>query len=164
MAMAKGIASGMPLGAMVARARIMDWVPGSHGSTFCGNPVSCAASLATIALLEGAPCGGGLTENAAQVGAYMLEKLGTLPASHASIGDVRGKGLMLAIELVKDRKSKERAPELRNQVVTACYERGLLLLGCGPNSIRFSPPLIVTREQVDEALAILEDALTACGA
>jgi len=155
--LAKGIASGMPLGATVARASIMDWEPGSHGSTFCGNPVSCAASLATIALLED-----GLVENAARVGAYMLDKLVALQARHPLIGDARGKGLMLAVELVKDRDTKERAPKLRNQVVEACYKRGLLVLGCGPNSIRFSPPLIVDRDQVDEALEIFEDALTAC--
>ncbi len=156
-ALAKGIASGMPLGAMVARASVMDWVPGSHGSTFCGNPVSCAASLATIDALEN-----GLIDNAARVGAYMLDQLGKMQPRHAAIGDVRGKGLMLAVELIKDQKSKKRAPELRNRVVQACYQRGMLILGCGANSIRFSPPLIVTTDEVDEALTIFEDALAAC--
>jgi 4-aminobutyrate aminotransferase len=155
--LAKGIASGMPLGAMVARKSVMDWVPGSHGSTFCGNPVSCAASLATIDLLEN-----GLVENAARVGTYMLNRLAEIQMHHPNIGDVRGKGLMLAAELVKDKETKERASELRNQLTQECYKRGLILLGCGANSVRFSPPLIVTTDEVDEALSIFVEALTAC--
>lgn len=154
MALAKGIASGMPLGAMVARQSVMDWVPGSHGSTFCGNPISCAAALATIDLLQN-----GLIENAARVGEYMFERLLEIQSRHPVIGDVRGKGLMLAVELVKDRESKARAVELRNDLVKACYEHGLLILGCGANSIRFSPALTISRAEVDEGLAIFEETL-----
>jgi len=154
MALAKGIASGMPLGAMVARESVMDWVPGSHGSTFCGNPISCAAALATIDLLQN-----GLIENAARVGEYMFERLLEIQSRHPVIGDVRGKGLMLAVELVRDRESKVRAVELRNDLVKACYERGLLILGCGANSIRFSPALTISPAEVDEGLAIFEATL-----
>jgi len=155
--LAKGIASGMPLGAIVARASVMDWTPGSHGTTFGGNPVSCAASLATLDLLEG-----GMIDNAARQGRYMIEALRDMQARHPGIGDVRGKGLMIAVEWVIDKESKERAPELRNRILQECYLRGLLLLGCGPNSIRFSPPLLVDRTQVDEALQIFEAAASAC--
>jgi len=156
-ALAKGIASGMPLGAMIVRQSMMDWQPGSHANTFGGNPVACAASLATIDLLEK-----GLVENAAQVGKYMLDGLGALQARHPSIGDVRGMGLMLAAELVKDKQTKERAPELRDLIVRECYLRGLLVLGCGKNTVRISPPLLDDGDQVDEALEIFESALTAC--
>jgi 4-aminobutyrate aminotransferase len=135
----------------------MDWKPGAHANTFGGNPVSCAASLATLALLQG-----GLVENAARVGGYMLEALRTMQARHPSMGDVRGKGLMIAVELVKDKESKERAPELRDRLIQECYLRGLLILGCGRNNVRFSPPLLIDRQQVDEALAIFEVALSAC--
>lgn len=156
-ALAKGIASGMPLGAMIARRSVMDWKPGSHANTFGGNPVCCAASLATLDLLQG-----GLVENAARVGEYMLEALRAMQARHASMGDVRGKGLMIAVELVQDKQTKERAPELRDRLVVECYLRGLLLLGCGRNNVRFSPPLLIDRSQVDEALAVFEAALSAC--
>ncbi len=156
-ALAKGIASGLPLGAIIARESVMDWEPGSHANTFGGNPVACAASMATMDLLED-----GLIENAGQVGAYMVDKLQAMQARHDTIGDVRGKGLMIAVELVHDKASKKRAPELRNQVVQAGYERGMLVLGCGKNSIRFSPPLMVSQDDVDEALGIFEEALTVC--
>ena len=155
-ALAKGIASGMPLGAIIARQEVMNWKPGSHGTTFGGNPVCCAAALATMDVIED-----GLIENAAQQGAYMLDALRQLQSSHPTIGDVRGKGLMLAVEWVKDQESKERAPELRDQIIQECYQRGLLVLGCGQNNLRFSPPLTVSRTEVDEALNILETALTA---
>jgi 4-aminobutyrate aminotransferase len=155
--LAKGIASGMPLGAIVARAGVMDWAPGSHGTTFGGNPVSCAASLATLDLLEQS-----MIDNAARQGTYMIEALQEMQDRHPNMGDVRGKGLMIAVEWVADRETRERAPELRNQIIQECYRRGLLLLGCGPNSIRFSPPLLVDRAQVDEALQIFETAITAC--
>jgi len=158
-ALAKGIASGLPLGAMIARESVMDWVPGSHANTFGGNPVACAASMATMDLLEE-----GLIENAAKVGAYMLDKLQAMQARHDTIGDVRGKGLMIAAELVHDKASKKPALELRNQIVQAGYERGMLVLGCGKNSIRFSPALMVSQDDVDEALGIFEEALTACEA
>jgi len=155
--LAKGIASGMPLGAIITREQIMNWQPGSHGTTFGGNPVCCAAALATLDVIED-----GLIENAARQGAYMLEALRDMQARHAAMGDVRGKGLMIAVEWVKDRESKKRAPELRNQIIQECYLHGMLVLGCGQNNLRFSPPLTVTRAQVDEALAIFELALEAC--
>ena len=103
-----------------------------------------------------------MVENAAHVGAYMLDRLRAMQSRHPTVGDVRGKGLMLAIELVVDKGTKERAPELRNRVVRACYGRGMLILGCGANNVRFSPPLLVDKGDVDEALAIFEEALTAC--
>jgi 4-aminobutyrate aminotransferase len=155
-ALAKGIASGMPLGAIVAREQIMDWPPGSHGTTFGGNPVCCAAALATMDVVED-----GLVENAARQGAYMLDALRDMQTRHPTIGDVRGKGLMVAVEWVKDRKTKERAPELRNQIIQECYLRGLLVLGCGQNNLRFSPSLAVTRAEVDQALEILDSAVNA---
>jgi 4-aminobutyrate aminotransferase len=155
--LAKGIASGMPLGAMIARRSLMSWAPGSHGTTFGGNPVCCAAALATLDLLEA-----GLIDNAARVGAYMLDQLRAVQARHDNVGDVRGKGLMIAVEWVRDKDTRERAPELRKRLLLECYRRGLLVLGCGPNSIRFSPPLLVTQDQVDEALEIFESALHAC--
>jgi len=155
--LAKGIASGMPLGAIIAREPVMNWQPGSHGTTFGGNPVCCAAALATLDVLED-----GLIENAARQGAYMLGALRDMQTRYAAMGDVRGKGLMIAVEWVKDRESKERAPELRNQIIQECYLRGMLVLGCGQNNLRFSPPLTVTRTEVDEALEILESALEAC--
>jgi 4-aminobutyrate aminotransferase len=155
-ALAKGIASGMPLGAIIARKPIMDWPPGSHGTTFGGNPVCCAAALATIDVIED-----GLVENAARQGAYMLDALRDMQARHPIIGDVRGKGLMIAVEWVKDQETKERAPELRNQIIQECYRRGLLVLGCGQNNLRFSPSLTVTHAEVDKALGILESAIGA---
>jgi len=156
-ALAKGIASGMPLGATIARESVMDWPPGAHANTFGGNPVSCAAAMATLDLLEE-----GLIENAAHVGAYLLEGLKQLQQRHRTVGDVRGLGLMVAIELVRDVETKEPAPELRDALVRDCYRRGVLLLGCGKSSVRFSPPLIVTRDDVDEALDLLGEALVAC--
>lgn len=154
LAIAKGVASGMPLGAMVARSDIMDWEAGSHASTFGGNPVSCAAALATIDLLEES-----LMANAAARGDQFMAGLRTLQQSIECIGDVRGIGLMIGVELVKDRETKERAPEWRNAVVQAAFARGLLLLGCGENTIRISPALTISREEVDTSLTILEEAL-----
>jgi 4-aminobutyrate aminotransferase len=153
-ALAKGIASGMPLGATVSQSEVMDWVPGSHASTFGGNPISCRAALTTIELLEE-----GLIENAARVGAYLLEKLRDLQKRFDLMGDVRGKGLMIGIELVKDRKTKEKAIEEKSKIILACFEKGLLILGAGENVIRFSPPLIITRKQADTALTIFEEVL-----
>jgi 4-aminobutyrate aminotransferase len=153
--MAKGIASGMPLGICMTRADIMDWVPGSHASTFGGNPVSIASSLATIEILkrEG-------IANAARVGAVMMERLEGWKHSHPTVGDVRGRGLMIGIELVKDKATREPAAAQRNRVETLAFERGLMVLGCGENSIRLCPPLIVTESEAMVALDILEDALT----
>jgi 4-aminobutyrate aminotransferase len=154
-AIAKGIASGMPLGVAAARADLMSWPPGAHASTFGGNPVSCAAALATITLLKEH-----LVANAADVGARMMEGLTGLMERHPLVGDVRGRGLMIGVELVRDRHTKERAVEERNAVVTRAFERGLLLLGAGKNAIRFSPPLVLTREQADVAVRIFDEALT----
>jgi 4-aminobutyrate aminotransferase len=153
-ALAKGIASGMPLGATVSQSEVMDWVPGSHASTFGGNPISCRAALTTIDLLEE-----GLIENAASVGAYLLREIKELQKRFHLIGDVRGKGLMIGIELVKDRQTKEKAIEERSRIIRACFEKGLLILGAGENVIRFSPPLIIAKKEADTALTILEEVL-----
>jgi 4-aminobutyrate aminotransferase len=152
---AKGIASGMPLGICMTRAEIMDWAPGSHASTFGGNPVSIAAALATMDILEREAIA-----NAASVGEFMLERLRGWKHSHASVGDVRGRGLMIGIEIVKDKATREPAVELRNRVEMLAFERGLIMLGCGETSLRLSPPLIVSKEEATVALDILEEALT----
>jgi 4-aminobutyrate aminotransferase len=149
---AKGIASGMPLGATIARAEIMDWEAGSHASTFGGNPVSCQAALTTIRLLEQE-----LMANAAAQGNRMIHRLEELQQIYECMGDVRGKGLMIGVEFVKDRKTKERAGDWRNLIVRKAFERGLLLLGCGDNTIRFCPALTVTEEEVDVCLSIFEE-------
>ena len=151
MAVAKGIASGMPLGATVARADLMTWPPGAHASTFGGNPVSCAAALVTIALLEEE-----LVDHAARMGAYLMGRLREWPQRYSVVGDVRGLGLMIGIELVRDQETRERAPELRSRVLERAFERGLLVLGAGENTIRLSPPLVVSRDQCDFALETLE--------
>ncbi|MFQ5778936.1 MAG: aminotransferase class III-fold pyridoxal phosphate-dependent enzyme, partial [Terriglobia bacterium] len=152
---AKGIASGLPLGAVIAPADLMSWPPGAHASTFGGNPVSIAAALATIRLLEER-----YLENARRLGDYLLARLADWPARHRLVGEVRGRGLMIGLELVRDQQTKERAPEERNAVVRAAFERGLLVLGCGPNTLRLMPPLVINQEQADCALALLEDALS----
>jgi len=144
----------MPLGATVSQAEVMDWVPGSHASTFGGNPISCRAALKTIELLEN-----GLIENAATIGDYLLRKLKEIQNEFELIGEVRGKGLMIGVELVRDRERKTKAIEERNRVIQACFEKGLLILGCGENSIRLIPPLIITRREADLALSILEEVL-----
>lgn len=154
MALAKGIASGMPLGAMVARSDIMVWEAGSHASTFGGNPISCRAALATIELLEAE-----LMENAKIRGEYLMTRLRELQKSIECIGDVRGKGLMVGVELVKDRVTKERATDWRNEVIQKAFQKGLLLLGCGENTIRFSPALTVTAEEIDTCLSIFGETL-----
>jgi 4-aminobutyrate aminotransferase len=153
-ALAKGIASGMPLGAMVARSDIMTWEAGSHASTFGGNPLSCSAALATIELLEAE-----LMKNAAVRGESLLSRLRELQKSIECIGDVRGKGLMVGIELVKNRETKERAGEWRNEVIQRAFQKGLLLLGCGENTIRFCPALTVTTEEIEVCLSIFEETL-----
>jgi 4-aminobutyrate aminotransferase len=153
---AKGIASGLPLGACVARADLMDWKKGAHASTFGGNPVCIAAALRTIELLERE-----LLANAAEVGEYLERGLRKLMAKHDCIGDVRGMGLMLGVEFVKDKVSREPDVELRDRVEIATFERGLILLGAGTNTIRWSPPLILSKENVDVALEIFDAAITA---
>jgi 4-aminobutyrate aminotransferase len=155
MAIAKGIASGLPLGVAVARAGLMAWPPGAHASTFGGNPVSCAAALATIKLLKDS-----IVANAADVGSQMMSGLKALADTHPLIGDVRGRGLMIGVELVRDRQTKERAGEERDAVVTAAFNRGLLVLGAGKNAVRFSPPLVLTREEADTAVRIFGEALS----
>jgi 4-aminobutyrate aminotransferase len=152
---AKGIASGVPLGAMIARRELMDWPKGSHGNTFGGNPLACSAALATIDLIEKE-----YLRNATEVGAYTLDALAELMARHPSIGDVRGIGLMIGIEFVLDRESKEPAVDLRDEIVNLAFERGLLTLGCGQSTIRFSPPLSTTVSEVNDALVIFEEAIT----
>jgi 4-aminobutyrate aminotransferase len=154
-AIAKGIASGLPLGIAAARADLMTWPPGAHASTFGGNPVSCAAALATIRLLKER-----LMANAADVGAHLKTGLAALADRHPLVGDVRGRGLMVGVELVRDRGTKERATTERDAVVTAAFRRGLLVLGAGKNSIRFSPPLVLTRREADTAIRIFDEALT----
>ena len=153
---AKGIASGLPLGACVARADLMNWPKGAHASTFGGNPVAIAAAMKTIELLERE-----LVENAAEVGNYLKRGLRKLMAKHECIGDVRGRGFMLGVEFVKDKTSRTPDPELRDRVEMAVFERGLILLGCGANTIRWSPPLILTKENVDVALEIFDEAIVA---
>ena len=156
MAVAKGIASGLLLAATVARADLMTWPPGAHASTFGGNPVACAAALATIALLEEE-----LIANAAQMGAYLMDRMREWPRRFAQVGDVRGLGLMIGVEMVRDRETREKAPELRDRVVQLAFQRGLLVLGAGDNTLRLCPPLIITRDQCDFALETLEECVTA---
>ena len=152
---AKGIASGLPLGVTCARADVMSWPPGAHASTFGGNPVSCAAANATIKLLKDQ-----FVANAAAVGAHLMNGLRALQDTHPLIGDVRGKGLMIGIELVRDRKTKERAPEERNALVQAMFRRGVLALGAGRNALRLAPPLVLTKPQADSVLEVMDEALT----
>lgn len=152
---AKGIASGMPLGAMITRKEIMDWPKGSHGNTFGGNPVCCAASLATIDLIEKK-----YLQNAKDVGDYSLDALAEIMARHPSIGDVRGIGLMIGVEFVEDKETKISAVALRDDIIDLAFERGLLTLGCGKSTIRFAPPLSTSKSEVDEALVIFEEAIT----
>jgi 4-aminobutyrate aminotransferase len=152
---AKGIASGMPMGACIARDSVMDWPRGAHGNTFGGNPLACAAALATIDLIENQ-----YLENAATVGQYMIDALHEIMARHSSIGDVRGIGLMIGVEFVKDRRSKVAAEELCARIVDLAFERGLILLSCGKSVMRFAPPLSITQKEVDEGLTIFEEALS----
>jgi 4-aminobutyrate aminotransferase len=154
---AKGIASGMPMGVMAARQEVMDWPRSAHGNTFGGNPLACAAALATIELIEN-----GLMQNASQVGDYALSILQDLLARHPTIGEVRGRGLMIGVEFVKDRQTREPNEKLRDRLVDEAFQRGLLLLGCGKNTVRITPPLSVSRSEMDEALEIFETCLTIC--
>ena len=151
---AKGIASGMPLGAMIARKSIVTWPKGTHGNTFGGNPLSCAAALATLDLIENE-----YLDNAAVVGKYILDRLKVIQSKHPSIGEVRGIGLMIGIEFVKDTTSKIPAVELRNRIEQLAFERGLLTLGCGRSTIRVSPALCITQAEAEEGLLILDEAI-----
>ncbi len=154
-ALAKGIASGMPLGVIIAPGKIMRWEPGAHASTFGGNPISCAAAVETINLLTDK-----LIQNAARIGDYMLERLRQMQEKHPLIGDVRGKGLMIGVEMVMDRETKERARKERGAIVDTCFRKGLLMLGCGDCSVRFCPPLVITKPQAERALELFEEALS----
>ncbi|MBA2339951.1 MAG: acetyl ornithine aminotransferase family protein [Pyrinomonadaceae bacterium] len=153
---AKGIGSGLPIGACVARADLMDWKPGAHASTFGGNPVCIAAALKTIELLERE-----LIANSAETGAYLQDGLKKLMQKHDCIGDVRGLGMMIGVEFVESKKTMKPAPELRDKIEYNCFERGLIILGAGANTIRWSPPLILTRENVDVGLEIFDEVISA---
>lgn len=152
---AKGIASGLPLSVTVARADIMDWPPGAHASTFGGNPVACAAAFETIRLLEEK-----YVDNAARVGEYILKRTANWPAKHPIVGQVRGRGLMIGIELVKNQETREPYPEARPRILERAFEQGLLILGCGESTVRLMPPLIVEPQHADVALEILERCLS----
>jgi len=151
---AKGVASGLPLGITTARADVMTWPPGAHASTFGGNPVSCVAALETIKVLKN-----GVIKNAEVVGAHMQARLQALMAKHKLIGDVRGRGLMIGVELVRDRQTKERATTERDRVVQGMFQRGVLILGAGRNAIRFAPPLVLTKAQADTIVDIFDEVL-----
>lgn len=157
-AAAKGIASGVPLSATIARADLMTWKPGSHASTFGGNPVAISASLATLELLED-----GLLANATVTGDYLMDGLRELQKKHSMIGDVRGRGLMIGVELVRDRATKEPAAEERDQIEIECFKRGVIIQGCGTSTIRLSPPLVIDREQCDFALKTIDEAIGVVG-
>ncbi|HZS48571.1 MAG TPA: acetyl ornithine aminotransferase family protein [Blastocatellia bacterium] len=156
MSAAKGIASGLPLGATIARADLMDWPYGSHASTFGGNPVAIAASLKTFQILERE-----LLQNCRERGEQLMNGLRELQKKHESIGDVRGLGLMIGIEFVKDRETKEPAVDLRNKIIQECFKRGLVILGAGDSTIRFSPPLVIDYEQAETALRIFDESIVA---
>ena len=151
---AKGIASGMPISAFIAKESVMQWRPGSHGTTYGGNPVCVAAALATLDLIEG-----GLRANAQKVGDYIFSKINDWPKRFRIVGDVRGKGLMIGVEIVRDQRTKEKAQDLRDKVVVNAFHRGLLTLGSGENSIRISPPLIIDEDQADCAIRIMEESI-----
>ncbi len=153
--MAKGIASGMPLGVTMSKAEIMDWVPGSHASTFGGNPVCIASALATLDVIEKE----GLVRNAQEVGDHMIKRMAGWPNKHKIVGDVRGRGLMVGVDIVKDQKTREYGAADRDRVVEMAFERGVLFLGCGPSTVRIAPPLVVTKEEADVAMDVLEESI-----
>ncbi len=156
---AKGIASGMPLGVTISRADIMDWVPGSHASTFGGNPVCIAAALATLDVIENES----LLTNATEVGNHMQKRMTDWPSKHRLVGDVRGRGLMIGVEIVKDKVTKEYANEERDRIVELAFERGMLFLGCGPSTVRISPALVVSKDEADAAIDVLEECIEIVG-
>src|ERR1700691_3919841 len=157
--MAKGIASGMPLGITMTRAEIMDWVPGSHASTFGGNPICIAAALATLDVIEKEH----LLENSTSVGNHMMQRMADWPSKLKLVGDVRGRGLMIGVEIVKDKTTKEYAAAERDLIVEKAFEKGVLFLGCGPSSVRLCPPLVVTKEEADVAIDVLEECIQEVG-
>src|SRR5262249_38952038 len=152
---AKGIASGMPLGVTMTRAEIMDWVPGSHASTFGGNPVCIAAALATLDVIEKE----NLARNSEQVGSHLLKRMADWPKKHPMVGDVRGRGLMLGVEIVTEKRAKEQAGPGRDRIVELAFEGGVLYLGSGPSTIRLAPPLVVTKDEADVAVDVLEECI-----
>jgi len=156
---AKGIASGMPLGVTISRADIMDWVPGSHASTFGGNPVCIAAALATLDVIENEK----LLANSTEVGNHMLKRMADWPRKHRLVGDVRGRGLMIGVEIVKDKKTKEYGHDERDRIVELAFERGMLFLGCGPSTVRISPALVVSKDEADAAIDALEECIEIVG-
>jgi 4-aminobutyrate aminotransferase len=153
--MAKGIASGMPLGITMSKAEIMDWVPGSHASTFGGNPVCIAAALATLDVIENER----LLKNSQEVGDHMMQRMADWPKKHKIVGDVRGRGLMIGVEIVRDQKTLEYGNLERDRIVQQAFEHGVLFLGCGPSTIRIAPPLIVTKDEADVAVDVLQEAI-----
>jgi 4-aminobutyrate aminotransferase len=157
--MAKGIASGMPLGITMTRAEIMDWVPGSHASTFGGNPVCIAAALATLDVIEKQD----LIENSAKVGTHILKRMADWPSTLKLVGDVRGTGLMIGVDIVQNKSTKEYGNVERDKIVEMAFEKGVLFLGCGPSSIRICPPLVVTKEEADVAVDVLEESIASVG-
>jgi 4-aminobutyrate aminotransferase len=156
---AKGIASGMPLGITLTRSEIMDWVPGSHASTFGGNPVCVAAALATLDVIEKE----NLLDHATEVGAHMMKRMSNWPAKLKLVGDVRGRGLMIGVDIVRDKTTKEYGAAERDLIVEKAFEHGVLFLGCGPSTIRLCPPLVVTKEEADVALDVLEECIRQVG-
>ena len=148
---AKGIASGMPLGAMIARKSVMTWPKGSHGNTYGGNPIACAAALATIKLIEEE-----YMQNAKEIGNYMMDALDEIKMRHKSIGDIRGRGLMIGVDFVKDKTTKEPNIDFRNRVEQLSFKHGIILLGCGKSTIRIAPPLSIDQTEADEGLKILD--------
>ena len=156
---AKGIASGMPLGITMTRAEIMDWIPGSHASTFGGNPLCIAAALATLDVIENE----GLMENSSKVGNHILKRMADWPKKLKLVGDVRGRGLMIGVDIVKDKVTREYGAEQRDRIVELAFERGLLFLGCGPSTIRLCPPLVVTQDEADVAVDVLEECIQIAG-
>ncbi len=155
--MAKGIASGMPLGVTMTKAELMDWVPGSHASTFGGNPVCIAAALATLDVIEREQ----LLRNSKEVGDHMLQRMSGWPSKHKIVGDVRGRGLMIGVDIVKDQATREYGNAERDRIVEFAFERGVLFLGCGPSTVRIAPPLVVSKDEADVAMDVLEDSITA---
>jgi 4-aminobutyrate aminotransferase len=153
--MAKGIASGMPLGVTLSKADIMDWIPGSHASTFGGNPVCIAAALATLDVIEKE----GLMRNSQEVGDHMMRRMADWPRKHRIVGDVRGRGLMIGVEIVKDQKTREYGASERDLIVEQAFERGVLFLGCGPSTVRIAPALVVTKDEADVAMDALEESI-----
>jgi 4-aminobutyrate aminotransferase len=152
---AKGIASGMPLSAIITKASVMDWKPGAHASTFGGNPVCIAAALATLGLIERS-----YMANAASLGEYIKRLTANWPERHKIVGEVRGRGLMIGIEFVRDQKTKEKAPDIRNRIVQMAFHKGLLVLGSGDTTLRLCPPLMIDEGQADFAVRTLDGIIT----